>query len=74
MPSPTVEVDRSRERTRTGIAIALFVPLSVSVLLGVLALVIGKLTVADVKELFAALSLNTLIGAAMGFYFGRISK
>jgi hypothetical protein len=33
-----------------------------------------RLTVADLKELFASLSVNTLIGAAMGFYFGRFTK
>jgi hypothetical protein len=67
-------IDRDRERTRGWIAIALFAPLSVSVLLAVLALVFGRLTVADLKELFASLSLNTLIRAAMGFYFGRLTK
>jgi hypothetical protein len=59
-------IDQARERTRGWIAIALFAPLSIGVLFAVLALVFGKLTVADLKELFASLSLNTLIGAATG--------
>jgi hypothetical protein len=41
---------------------------------GKAALVFGRLTVADLKQLFASLSLNTLIGAAMGFCFGRLTK
>ena len=73
-PSRRSALDHARECTRSWIAIALFAPLSVSVLLAVLALVFGRLTVADLKELFASLSLNTLIGAAMGFYFGHLTK
>lgn len=49
-------------------------PLSISVLLAVLGLVLGKLAVADVKERFASLGLNTIIGAAIGHHFSRHTK
>ena len=29
---------------------------------------------AELKELFASLNLGTIIGLAMGFYFGRSTK
>ena len=29
---------------------------------------------AELKELFASLNLGTIIGLAMGFYFGRSAK
>ena len=73
-PSGRSELDRSRERTRRWIAMALIAPLSVGILISVLALVFGRLTVAELKDLFASLNLSTLIGIAMGFYFGRFTK
>jgi hypothetical protein len=73
-PSARSALDHARERTRGWIALALLAPLPVGVLIAVLALVFGKLTVAELKELFASLNLSTIIGLAMGFYFGRSTK
>jgi hypothetical protein len=67
-------LDHARERTRGWIAIALFAPLSIGFLIAVLALVLGRITVAELKELLASLNLGTLIALAMGFYFGRSTK
>ena len=68
------KLDRARERTRGWIAITLLAPLSIGVLIAVLALAFGRLTVADLRELFASLNLGTIMGLAMGFYFGRSTK
>lgn len=73
-PSTRSALDHARERTRGWIAIALFAPLPVGVLIAVLALVFGRLTVVDLKELFASLNLSTIIGLTIGFYFGRSTK
>jgi hypothetical protein len=55
-------LDHARERTRGWIAIALLAPLPIGVLIAVLALVFGRLTVAELKELFASLELGTIVG------------
>jgi uncharacterized membrane protein len=46
----------------------------VSILIAVLALVFGRLTVADLKELFTSLNLGTIVSLAIAFYFGRSRK
>jgi hypothetical protein len=45
------------------------------VLLAVFGLLIGRLSVGDLKELLASLGLlTTLVGTTMGFYFGHVAK
>jgi hypothetical protein len=69
------EIDHVRERIRGRIACALFGLLTLVVLISVLGLVIGRLTVGDLRELFASLGpLTMLVGTLMGFYFGRVTK
>jgi len=66
------DIEMVRERTRATIALAVIALLALVVLSGVIGLAFGKLSVNDVKELVAALI--TLVGTAMGFYFGRTMK
>jgi hypothetical protein len=63
-----------RERTRGWIAFAVIGPPALVSLAAVVGLLIGRVSVTDLKELFASLGLNTLVGTAMGFYFGRVTK
>lgn len=74
LPTGASDLDLVRERTRGWIALAFIAPLASVVPLALLALVIGKLSVGDVKELFASLGLTPLVCTAMGFYFGRVTK
>jgi hypothetical protein len=69
------DLELVRERTRGRIALALIALLSLLVVPGMGGLLLGKLSVNDLKELLSALGvLTTLVGTAMGFYFGRITK
>jgi membrane protein YqaA with SNARE-associated domain len=69
------DLELVRERTRGRIALALIALLSALVLPGMAGLLFGRLSVNDLKELLASLGvLTTLVGTAMGFYFGRITK
>jgi hypothetical protein len=69
------DLELVRERTRGRIAFALIALLSLLVLPGMGGLLFGRLSVNDLKELLSSLGvLTTLVGTAMGFYFGRITK
>jgi len=63
-----------RERMRGWLALAFVAPLASVVPLVLLGLLVGKLSVGDVKELVAAFGLTQLVALAMGFYFGRATK
>lgn len=63
-----------RERMRGWITLGFVVPLASVAPLALLGLLVGKLSVVDVKELLAALGLTPLVCTAMGFYFGRVTK
>jgi len=75
-PAATIRsLDQERERIRGWIAFTLFGLLAVVVLLAVVGLLIGRLSVVELKEVFASLGLlTTLVGTAMGFYFGRATR
>lgn len=69
------DLELVRERTRGRIALALVALLSSLVLPSMGGLLVGRLSVNDLKELLSSLGvLTTLVGTAMGFYFGRITK
>jgi len=59
---------------RGRIALAFVVPLASVVPVALLGLLLGKLSVGEVKELLASLGLTPLMCTAMGFYFGRVTK
>jgi hypothetical protein len=70
-----IDIELVRERTRGRIAFALIALLALLVLPGVVGLLLGTLSVNNLKELLSSLGLfTTLVGTAMGFYFGRITK
>ena len=49
--------------------------LAVVILLAVAAVLLGRISVADLKDLFSSMGLlTTLVGTAMGFYFGRVNN
>lgn len=69
------DIDFHRERVRGWIAFGLVGVLAMLFLLGVLGLLIGRLSTRDLNDLFSSLGLlTTLVGTAMGFYFGRMTK
>lgn len=68
------EADLLRERMRGWLALAFVAPLASVVPIVLLGLLVGKLSVGDVKELIAAFGLTQLVALAMGFYFGRVTK
>lgn len=69
------DLEMVRERTRGRIALAVIALLALVVLSGVIGLALGRLSVNDVKELVASqTALITLVGTAMGFYFGRTMR
>lgn len=69
------DIDFHRERVRGWIAFGLVGVLAMVVLLGVLGLLIGRLSTPDLKDLLSSLGLlTTLVGTAMGFYFGRMTR
>lgn len=74
-PVSDIEMARERERTRRWIALAVIALLASVVVPGAVGLMRGTLSVGDVKELLASLGvLTTLVGTAMGFYFGRTTR
>ena len=65
-----LELERERERTRRWVMSSFaLVPL-----LSLVAVMTGKLTPADVKELVASFGLTQLLCLGMRFYFGRTTK
>lgn len=71
----TPSVNQRREQVRSWIARTLVTLLISIVLVAVLGLVIGRLSVGNLKELFDSLGLlTTLVGTAMGYYFGHVAK
>lgn len=74
-PVSDIEMARERERTRRWIALAVIALLASVVVPGAVGLMRGTLSVGDVRELLASLGvLTTLVGTAMGFYFGRTTR
>ena len=74
-PEAARDINLLRERVRSCIAFGLVGILAVVVLLGMLGLLIGRLSTRDLKDLLSSLGvLTTLVGTAMGFYFGRMTK
>lgn len=74
-PAANRDIELIRERTRGRIAYALIALLAVVVLAGAVGLVLGRMSVDDVKALLSSLgTLTTLVGTAMGFYFGRVAR
>lgn len=63
-----------RERVRGGIALGLIAVLALVVLLAVAGVLLGRVSMAELRDLFSSMGvLTTLVGTAMGFYFGRVS-
>jgi hypothetical protein len=73
-PPAAAEADLLRERMRGWLALAFVAPLASVVPIVLLGLLVGKLSVGDVKELVAAFGLTQLVALAMRFYFGRVTK
>jgi hypothetical protein len=72
---PARDINLLRERVRGWIAFGLVGILAVVVVLGMLGLLIGRLSTRELNDLLSSLGLlTTLVGTAMGFYFGRMTK
>jgi hypothetical protein len=63
-----------RERTRHRLVFVGVAAYASVVPLAMVALLIGKLSAAEVRELFSALNVSAIAMCAMTFYFGRASK
>jgi hypothetical protein len=69
------DIKTIRERVRSRIAFGLVGLLVVVVSLGVLGLLIGRLSPGDLKELFFSLGLlTTLVQGIIKYYFGQMKK
>lgn len=63
-----------RERTRHRLVFVGVAAYASVVPLAMVGLLLGRLSSAEVRELFAALNVSTIAMCAMTFYFGRPSK